>query len=207
MRFLIDGYNLMHARGLLGRRFGPDGFRQARKRFLNDLAEALGPIDAHATTVVFDASGPPADLPRSSTHKGLSILFAVEDDDADSRIEILIARHATPRTLSVVSSDNRIRQAASRRRARAVGAEDFLIELDARKDRRRRPAGTPIEPNLSAEERARLHGLSPEEAARWEDAFSDVLDDEPIREALRGEPTFLTDAEIAEIEREIDREF
>ncbi len=59
MRYLIDGYNLMYAGGLLGKKLGPERFRKARLRFLNDLAATLGAIDAHQTTVVFDASDAP----------------------------------------------------------------------------------------------------------------------------------------------------
>ena len=55
MRTLIDGYNVMFAAGLMARRFGPDGFRKVRQRFLNDLAATLDPVEAHLTTVVFDA--------------------------------------------------------------------------------------------------------------------------------------------------------
>ena len=63
MRLLIDGYNLMYAVGLLGKRLGPDGFRKVRQRFLNDLADALGAVEAHQTTVVFDAAAPPDNVP------------------------------------------------------------------------------------------------------------------------------------------------
>src|SRR5690348_9788490 len=125
MRLLIDGYNLMYAVGLLGKRFGPDGFRKVRQRFLNDLADALGAVEAHQTTVVFDAAAPPDGFPRETSHKGITVLFAVDDDDADSRIERLIAQHPTPRSLTVVSSDNRLRQAARRRKARVETADEF----------------------------------------------------------------------------------
>jgi len=125
MRHLIDGYNLMYALGLPGKRQGPDGFRKLRTRFLNDLAAALGPVAAHQTTVVFDASDPPGHLPRQSLHKGITVVFAVDDENADERIERLIAAHSSPKLLTVVSSDQRIRQAATRRKARAVTAEVF----------------------------------------------------------------------------------
>src|SRR5207302_4663712 len=92
MRTLIDGYNLMHAVGLLGRRFGPDGFRRARLRFLNNLAAALDPVEVHQTTIVFDAAAPPEDAPRQSTYKRLTVLFAVGDENADERIELLIVK-------------------------------------------------------------------------------------------------------------------
>src|SRR3954470_14985209 len=77
MRLLIDGYNLMYALGLMGRRFGPEGFRQVRTRFLNDLAAALDPLEAHQTTVVFDAAEPPDHVPHELRHQGLTVLFAV----------------------------------------------------------------------------------------------------------------------------------
>src|SRR3954469_19420606 len=118
MRTLIDGYNLMFAAGLMGRRFGPEGFRKVRQRFLNDLAATLDPVEAHLTTVVFDANDAPGHVPSATRHKGISVLFAVDHDSADGRIEDLIARHSSPRTLTVVSSDHRIRRAAVRRKAR-----------------------------------------------------------------------------------------
>ena len=133
MRTLIDGYNLMFALGLLGKRHGPDGFRKVRTRFLNDLATALGAVSSHQTTIVFDASDPPGHLPRESTYKGMTIVFAVDDESADERIERLIAAHSAPKSLTVVSTDHRIRQAANRRRARALTADVFWQELETRK--------------------------------------------------------------------------
>src|SRR3954453_12032751 len=101
MRTLIDGYNLMYAMGHMEKRFGPDGFRKARTRFLNDLASALGAVEAHQTTVVFDARYAPGHLPRESTFKGITVLFAVDEESADAEIERLIVSQATPKTLRV----------------------------------------------------------------------------------------------------------
>ena len=197
MRYLIDGYNVMYAGGLLGKRSGPDNFRRVRTRFLNDLAAALGPVDAHATTVVFDASAAPDDVPAETRHKGISVVFAVDDENADARIELLIARHSTPKALTVVSSDRRIRQAATRRRATAVTADAFWETLDRRKSR------TPPPPKGEPDEPAQ----TPEEAEHWLGVFGG-LDAEPTtREALGHDANGLTDAEIAELEREIEREF
>lgn len=203
MRILIDGYNLMHARGLLGRQVSGARFRKARQRFLNDLAGALDPIDAHQTTVIFDASAPPEHLPLVTSYKGISVVYAVGNENADERIEILIAQHANPHQLTVVSSDHRVRQAAVRRKAISLTSEEFLDRLDGppAKDRSE-PAGA-----QSPAERARLHGLSPAEAAVWEHEFQGLVADENTQEQLRGEPPLLTDEEIAELEREIDEEF
>jgi predicted RNA-binding protein with PIN domain len=202
MRYLIDGYNLMYAGGLLGKRFGPDGFRKVRARFLNELADTLGPVDASQTTVVFDASAAPEHVPRTMPHKGLTVIFAVDNENADERIEQLIAAHSTPKTLTVISSDRRIRQAASRRKSRAVTADDFWVELDSRKRLHFRgpaPAPTlrspPVDPALSAEE-----------AAYWLREFGNLDDRPETRQALNGDRPVLTDEEIAEIERQIERE-
>lgn len=202
MRTLIDGYNLMYAVGLLGRKLKPDGFRKVRLRFLNDLVAALDPVEAHQTTVVFDAADPPHHVPHEVRHKGLTVLFAVDDESADERIEWLIAHHSAPKTLTVVSSDHRLRVAASRRKARAVTADDFWTELEDR--RRRRPSEAP--PPLSAEERARHQGLSAEEADFWLEAFADLADEPETRAALQGDLPYLTDDDIARIEREIQEE-
>ena len=204
MRILIDGYNLMFAGGLLGKKFGPDGFRQVRTRFLNDLADTLGPLDAHETTVVFDSSSAPADLPQRSVFKGLSVVFAVDNENADERIEELIAGHSAPKSLTVVSSDRRIRLAASRRKALAITADDFWVKLDDRKSRRFGEPETeiPAAPAVRPPERK----LTPEESAYWVHEFRDLDQRPETREALNGETPFLTDEEIAEIERQVERE-
>jgi uncharacterized protein len=201
MRLLIDGYNLMYAAGLLGKRLGPDGFRKVRTRFLNDLAHALGAVEAHLTTVVFDAAAAPDDRPHQASHKGITVVFAIDNENADERIEHLIAAHSAPKTLTVVSSDHRIRQAASRRKARAVTADEFWTGLRDRKPGR----PTPQLPPPSAEERARREGPSAEEAAMWREVFRDVADAPDTREAL-GSDFVPTDEEIERIRREVEDE-
>jgi predicted RNA-binding protein with PIN domain len=200
MRILIDGYNLMFAMGLLGKRLGPDRFRKVRHRFLNDLADALGPLDSVQTTVVFDASAPPPELRRETSHKGVTVVFA-EGESADDRIERLIAAHSAPKTLTVVSSDNRIRRAASRRKAKALTTEDFWSSLESRV--RQRAAAT----SNRAEPPAPTPGVSPEESAYWLAEFRDLAVEPGVREALSSDPSLLTDAEVSALEREIEREF
>jgi len=201
MRLLIDGYNLMYAAGLLGKRLGPDGFRKVRIRFLNDLAHALGAIEAHRTTVVFDAAAAPDDRPPRTTHKGITVVFAIENENADERIEQLIAAHSAPKGLTVVSSDHRIRQAATRRKARAVTADEFWTQLRDRKPGQ--PMSPPPAP--SAEERARLEGPTAGEAAMWLEVFRDVADAPESREAL-GSDFVPTDEELERIRREVEEE-
>ncbi len=74
MLWLIDGYNLMHAAGAIdGRESRRELFQRKRRRFLCDLADALGPERCRQTTVVLDASTPPADFPLQTVHHGLNL--------------------------------------------------------------------------------------------------------------------------------------
>jgi uncharacterized protein len=199
MRYLIDGYNLMYAGGLLGKRLGPGGFQRVRHRFLNDLADAMGPVDAHQTTIVFDAASSPKESSRESTFKGLSIVYAVDDENADARIEQILAKHANPKTLTVVSTDRRIRQAAERRRSRAMTADAFWVELDARREALKlHPA--PSNRPTPTESR-------PDDTEFWLQEFAGLDEQPQTREAFGVDNIpMLSDAEIAELEREIERE-
>ncbi len=202
MRWLIDGYNVMHAGGRIPQGIQPEQFRRARLRFLNDLADTLGPELARETTIVFDANTRPTDFPLDSLYREIHILFALGDESADERIEKMIARHGTPKTLTVVSTDRRIRQAATRRRAGIMTANAYWRMIDDRRERK--PAIKPPRPKkplkiptVTAEE----------EAAFWLDAFGELDASPEIQQLSASEETLLTDAEIAQIEREIDAEF
>ena len=127
----------MHAGGPARAQTGPRGVSPCRRRFLDELSAALGPETARQTTVVFDASVHPGDFALDAQYRGLGILFALGDENADARIEQLIARHSNPKTLTVVSSDNRIRQAASRRRTKSLTADQFWELIDDLKERGR----------------------------------------------------------------------
>lgn len=204
MRYLIDGYNVMYAGGLLGKRLGPDRFRKVRGRFLNDLAAALGPIESHQTTVVFDASDAPAEFPHETSHNGISVIYAVDDADADERIERLILSHPNPKSLTVVSSDRRLRRAAERRKAVAVTAESFWETLDTLRERQR---SSKANPSAARPEAPRDRVVSSEESVYWLRVFADLDALPETRQALgANDNPMLTDAEIAEIEREIERE-
>jgi uncharacterized protein len=204
MRWLIDGYNLMHAGGRLGPKLSRDGFRRARRRFLDELSAAVGPQAARQTTVVFDASVHPGDFALDAHYRGLGILFALGDENADARIEQLIAADADPRTLTVVSSDRRIRQAAVRRRTRSLTADQYWELIDDLKERSRIKIKTelPVRPTP----RDRQPQPVADESAHWLEAFRDVDDLPEIQQALAPNRALLTDAEIAEIEREVERE-
>jgi predicted RNA-binding protein with PIN domain len=203
MRWLIDGYNVMYAGGRLGPKLSREGFRRARRGFLDELAQALGPAVAAETTVVLDASVPPSDFPRVSTYRGLSVVFALGDENADARIEELIDADSNPKALTVVSSDNRIRLAASRRRCRWLSAEKYWELLDNLKEARARKP--PAKPGPAGRGPA-SESESEDDASYWLGVFGELDQSAEIRQALTPNEQLLTDAEIEEIKREIERQ-
>ena len=133
MSLLIDGYNLIHAAGIVGRGRGPGGLERSRLRLLNILVESLPAETVAQTTVVFDASNAPPGLPPALRHRGLAVRFAKGYENADALLEELIQQNSTPRRLTVVSSDHRVQRAARRRKAQAIDSDVWYRQvLDAR---------------------------------------------------------------------------
>jgi predicted RNA-binding protein with PIN domain len=141
MLYLIDGYNLLHAMGLLGKRVGPQGLAKARLALLGLLSGAMGK-DAGSVTVVFDAAGAPPGTPDHQEYQGIRVRFAIDQDQADDLIESTILESSAPRQLTVVSDDRRIRNAARKRKCHSIGCLDFLDELTRHRRRGRSPRET-----------------------------------------------------------------
>lgn len=172
---LIDGYNLMHAAGLMKSQFGPGGFERARRALIGVLAGSLGDAAAQ-TTVVFDAPAqPPPDHPETApapTH-GIRVEFASGSEAADARIEQLIRSDSAPKQLTVVSSDSRIRAAARRRGARAISSQSFWDRLV----QRRTPTRT-----QSAQPEEKPRGRASNERDFWMREFEGRISDDDLRE-------------------------
>jgi predicted RNA-binding protein with PIN domain len=121
--YLIDGYNLLHALGWAPKR--PNKLEPARRKLLDWLADAA-PLKSGAATfrVVFDAQEAPAPSVGQS-HRGVLVQFAYRAT-ADDRIEELLDAEATPREVTVVSNDGRLREAARRAGSRGWACRQFL---------------------------------------------------------------------------------
>jgi predicted RNA-binding protein with PIN domain len=211
MLWLIDGYNLMHAAGAIDKH-AKNGrtFHRKRRQFLDVLAGALGVDRASRTTIVFDAKKPPADFPVEATYQGMSIIFALGDENADARIERLIAAHSAPKSLTVVSTDRRVRQAANRRKATSLTSEEFLDAMDRFQRQESRPLTAPV-PAPAPDRPAAAAADQPSSAASndadyWVSVFGHLDSTPEVVEALAPSPTLLTDEEIARIQREVDQE-
>ena len=173
MAYLIDGYNLLHAMGVLRARVGPHGLEKARQRLLGLLQGALG-AEAPNVTVVFDAAGAPAGAQEEQDYQGIRVRFAVHEEEADDLIEDLIRHNSTPKQLTVVSDDHRLQESARRRQCRVLGCLDFLEELDRTRRVHKTRSATESEKQSSSKDKE-----------RWLRAFAD-LDNEPEMKELFG---------------------
>jgi predicted RNA-binding protein with PIN domain len=170
MRYLIDGYNLIHAMGLLHGSGAPGELANARFGLLDRLAGYFGD-NAQDLTVVFDAGRVPRRSVASHDYRGLHVRFA-EHAEADDLIEALIQSEQSPPNLTIVSDDHRIQVAAQRRQCVVLGCDAFL-DVAERQGRPQmgRPNDSPSKPQ----------SMSAEERQHWLDEFADLDDDPALR--------------------------
>jgi predicted RNA-binding protein with PIN domain len=170
--YLIDGYNLIHALGLIERQLGTKALAYSRRRLLEFLKESLED-EAPSVTIVFDAQHAPRHVAREQSLFGMRILFATDAQSADDLIEILIDANQTPATLVVISNDHRLQQAAHHHGARAWSHTDLLDFIDKRRSASREktaPDADEKEPSSSAD---REH---------WINEFKSLESDPELRE-------------------------
>jgi uncharacterized protein len=145
---LIDGYNVLFSLGLVPSKVKEGDLQRARGQLLTMLAENLGE-KAKRCTVVFDATHAPPRTPGDSVYHGIEVRFTKRREEADDLIAWLIKQCSAPKQLTVVSSDHRLVEAATRRKATSIKADQFLGWLEKQK-----PGYTPASgsPQVSAEE-------------------------------------------------------
>ncbi|MBN2269948.1 MAG: NYN domain-containing protein [Sedimentisphaerales bacterium] len=153
--FVIDGHNLLWA--VQGMASGPEeisdvGLCRAVGRYLKQRREA--------GEVVFDGTGP-RDKSEFDKIDGVEVLFAGFGTDTDTIIEGKISANNAPKSLTVVSSDNRLRKAARARKANSLKSEEFWSELMKELGRKR----------VVDEPTGKRGGLSDAETEQWLDFF------------------------------------
>lgn len=131
MTTIVDGYNLIFGMGWQGKSQHSLALERARERLVRELADLI-PVDSRGDiTIVFDAKRSPIKETRADSQvNGFRVIFAANYDEADTLIEELIAKHSAPKTLTVVSDDNRLQTAARRRKAIPMACESWLERLN-----------------------------------------------------------------------------
>src|SRR5262245_3622685 len=163
LAFLIDGYNLIHALGLVHKQLAPKELEGARRRLLDFLHERVEALSGDIT-VVFDAKHQPRHVPAETSDGQIRVHYAGRDMEADDVIEDLIANSSRPQRLVVVSDDRRLREAAARGGAQAWGTQQLLDQLER---------GLPAAPPTTAGQ-GHAQRLSQAEVREWMDEFRDV---------------------------------
>jgi hypothetical protein len=172
MPVLIDGYNLLHAMGVLSGRVGPAGLEKARLRLLGLLHGTYGD-EAATVTVVFDAANAPPEADDTADYHGIHVRFARQYAEADDLIEDLVRHDSAPRHLTVVSDDHRIRDAARRRQCTILGCAEYVDWLARhRRERHRPPAESSAKPGHPSEA----------ETEHWLREFADLADSPDLKE-------------------------
>lgn len=143
MAILIDGYNLLHASGILARNIGPGTLERAREGLVGFLAASLDESERKETTIVFDARAAFSALATRQTRDGITVLYAVGYDSADRLLEELISADPRPRRLVVVSGDREVQRMALRRRATVVESGPWYEDLRRRRRQRLHPHPAP----------------------------------------------------------------
>jgi hypothetical protein len=165
MALLIDGYNLLHATGIVGRGIGPGTLERSRRALLNFLLASLPESELARTSVVFDAKDAPPGLPRRQLHGAIAVYYAAGYAEADDLLEELIRGDSAPRQLTVVSSDHRVQRAAKRRGARAVDSPVWYAEVLRQRRAEIAPSTEPLDKPAE---------LTPDEVNRWLAEFGDI---------------------------------
>jgi predicted RNA-binding protein with PIN domain len=117
---VIDGYNLVHARG-----DGPSA--ASRARLVHDLVRWAG-LRRRRAVVVFDAWAQGERVEREEAHGPVTVCFTRYGERADDRIVRWVSER--PEAV-VVTSDRAVRQAARRRGAAVLDSDSFATRLSA----------------------------------------------------------------------------
>ena len=140
MPFIIDGHNLLWAVQNLEE--APSITDIALCRILDSYFGLVNPRRVSAE-IIFDGSGP-LNKSEFETTRNIDVAFSGRASDCDTIIEDRILASTAPKQLTIVSTDRRLRDAATARKATSVKSEDFWDEVKKRLSKQKpgkEPAG------------------------------------------------------------------
>ncbi len=155
MLFLIDGYNLLWS----AHASDEDAHTLTDLDLCRLVSEYLALKKARGQ-IVFDGIGPPQKKAFDSI-TGLEVIFTGKASDADTVIISKISTYSAPKHLTVVTSDRKIRDAASVKKVILVKSEEFLEQVLQQLSRRKR----------AVEPAAKRRGISEAETEHWLKVF------------------------------------
>jgi predicted RNA-binding protein with PIN domain len=155
-RVVVDGYNLIHAMPDLARLVGTD-LERARDALVGKLAVYRSQRNVRVT-VVFDGrgTGPQPTRPPG----GVEVVFSRAPQNADAKIKNMLVLEKSPRSVTVVTSDNSIVIFARDYGAKTIPSAEFAAQLG--------PRVPHLGPSRPVDQEA---PLSPTEVLEWEEFF------------------------------------
>jgi len=117
-------------------------------------------ITGEKAEIIFDGIGPP-NKTEFETIKNIEVTFSGRANDCDTVIEQRILDTTAPKRLTIVSSDRRLRDAASARKTAAAKSENFWDEVKKRLARQKK----------SKEPPGKRKGLTQSETELWLKTF------------------------------------
>lgn len=163
MHYLIDGYNLLYQVGRL--QTGRSAHLDSARLELLRLLQSRFKDEQVQITVVFDARGAPSSVREEQDYHGIEVRYTLRQE-ADDLIETMIRSASSPKKLTVISNDRRLKEAARRRGCPSMEGLEFW-ELLTHRPRAESPPLTQEKPPT----------LSQEDVAEWLREFGEVEDD------------------------------
>jgi hypothetical protein len=155
-RIVIDGYNLIHAMPELAR-FVASDLERARDGLVAKLAVYRSGRGVRVT-VVFDGQSMAAQPGRPPG--GIEVVFSRAPQNADTKIKNMLALEKSPKSWTVVTSDNSIVRYARDYGAKTIPSAEFAAKLG--------PAIPKLGPNRPATQDT---PMTPAEVSEWEEYF------------------------------------
>lgn len=128
MIYIIDGYNVMHAREAGG--ITASDLQEKRMVFVEDVVNYIATIGDEAA-VVFDSSGSRKPECRDLPGTAVTVCFASASESADIIIGKLVQKElaAGSREIRVVSADWEVQKGAMQERVERIPPRNFLEKM------------------------------------------------------------------------------
>ena len=154
MPVIIDGYNLLWAIQ------NPDEDASITDVAMCQVLDTYFGLTHDKAEIIFDGIGPP-DKTGFNNISDLGITFSGRNADCDTIIEQRILDSTAPAHLTIVSTDRRIRDAVSARKAISVQSDEFWTIVTKRLSKRKQ----------GKEPAAKRAGLTESETRLWLKTF------------------------------------